>query len=158
MALIEQDREDLFRDGRAMIICGEAIVDGEPWVVGFRADGALSLYFGPDAVFQFDRQLLLRRVFIDEDRFAASEGKLLRIKRLNRGHRLALQREPLEPEELVRVTAKLHQFVLRLQSLISHPAAQWRVRGSDLDAWRSRVSEACDRLVTSAKIADVPNA
>ena len=61
MALEERDREDLLRDGRLMPLRGECLIDGVKVVLGFRSQGQLSLYCGPDPVFQFNAARELRR-------------------------------------------------------------------------------------------------
>jgi hypothetical protein len=70
MALEEQDREDLLRDGRAMPLRGECTLSGSQVVIGFRSAGQLSLYCGPDPVFQFNAEQKLRRAFFQGRRFA----------------------------------------------------------------------------------------
>lgn len=157
MALIEQDREDLFRDGRAMVVCGEADIDGDHCVVGFRKSGALSLYFGPDVVFQFDQQSRLRSVFLDGERYTADAGQLQHVARLNRGAKLTIRRETLPRDETQRILRLLGQHLARLRVAIAEPAVSWRVRGTTIEQWPSRVWTACQAIGDSPVISGTAN-
>ena len=74
MAIEERDREDLLRDGSAMLVRGEVVSDELELLIGFRAENQGSLYCGPERVFQFDVQGRIRRVFFDGRKFAAADS------------------------------------------------------------------------------------
>src|SRR5688572_26999220 len=65
MSRRESDREDLLREATALVERVELLVpgEGEPVVAGFRRDGSLSVFFGPEAVYQFNSAGELRRAF-----------------------------------------------------------------------------------------------
>src|SRR5262245_37512289 len=83
MARHEQDREDLIREATALIDRCE-LVDlsgGDPWVVGVRAGGAVSIYLGSDPVYHFNSAGQLRRAFVDGELWTAERGRLVRLAR-----------------------------------------------------------------------------
>ena len=66
------NREDLLREATALVERIELVPHrdrqfdaSEPIVVGFRADGALSIFFGDDPVYQFNAAGELRRAYCD---------------------------------------------------------------------------------------------
>ena len=59
---------------------------GEPIVVGFRRDGALSIFFGDDPVYQFNAAGELRRAYCDGLLFKAVRGRLVSLRRVRGQH------------------------------------------------------------------------
>jgi hypothetical protein len=158
MALSEQDREDLLRDGRAMPVRAEILVDSAVWLVGFRPQGQVSFYVGADLVFQFNVAGELRRVFVAGERIAAEGGRLQRLRMLDRGQRLHLIKELLTEEEQRSILFQLGSCLQHLEKLAKESQANWKTVG---------ISEAkfCERLLSwlgtcrlVLKIADAPNA
>ncbi len=80
MARITQDREDLLRDAKALVprIMMKIVWEGITVEVfaGFRAGGALSLYFGAEPVVHFNNLGQLRRAYVDGQILKADTGKL----------------------------------------------------------------------------------
>ena len=94
MARETTDREDLLREATALVERVEVTIAEfpDPIVVGFRRDGAGSIYFGGDPVYQFNARGELRRAFVD--------GRMLKA---DRGALASLERHPTETEtQLVR--------------------------------------------------------
>lgn len=60
MAREEADREDLLDEGRALVDRAAFAVApfAEPVFIGFRWDGAASVFFGPDRVYHFNAAAL----------------------------------------------------------------------------------------------------
>lgn len=54
---------------------------GREWIVGWRDEFALSLFDGPDMVFQLNTSGHLRRVFINGQKLAAAAGQLALLTR-----------------------------------------------------------------------------
>lgn len=100
MARYEQDREDLLREATALIPRGEWIVAGErePVVVGFRSNGALSVYFGGDPVYQLDGENRLRRAFCDGHLYRSQGTRLACLVRQRTDTETILHRTDLSPE------------------------------------------------------------
>jgi hypothetical protein len=88
MAREESDREDLLREATALVERIELAPvddrDAKHIVVGFRASGAASVFFGADPVYQFNVAGELRRAFCDGLLFKASRGRLVTLSRQRR--------------------------------------------------------------------------
>lgn len=83
MARYEQDREDLMREATALVRRVELQLPGhaEPCVVGFRRGGEVSIFVGPDPVFQFNSKHELRRGFWNGRLIKAERGVLVQLER-----------------------------------------------------------------------------
>jgi hypothetical protein len=99
----EQDREDLLREATALVRRIELLVAGEPEtvVIGFRAGGAASIYFGAAPVYQFNTQLELRRAFDEIGPLKVVGRQLIRFQRVRTATRTELVSTPLSPAEQV---------------------------------------------------------
>ncbi len=102
MARHESDREDLMREATALVHRAELVCPGETELViaGFHRDGRLSLYFGPDPVFQFDSQHRLRRAYARGFLYRTQGETLARLARQRTQEQTLLVRHDLEPAEL----------------------------------------------------------
>jgi hypothetical protein len=113
MARQEADREDLLQETVAYPRRGLLALD-QPhgWVLlGERKQGAISIYYGTDSVFQFNRDGYLRRVFWQGIRWAAANGRL---------------------EALVRIKPALEDDVPPLEEIV-HPVIHQRKTASELE-------------------------
>jgi hypothetical protein len=90
MARDESSREDLLREATALVerielrIIGSDAVPPDSVdhiVVGFRANGSASFFFGEDPVYQFNSAGELRRAYIGGLLFKAARGRLVSIER-----------------------------------------------------------------------------
>ncbi|MBX3439624.1 MAG: hypothetical protein KF861_19200 [Planctomycetaceae bacterium] len=119
---IEVDREDLMREATALRQRAEFRVPGEneTVVVGYRSNSSLSIYFGPDPVFQFDRDGRLRRAFVDGNLFRTQGDTLARLQRVRSSASVELQRHDLSTSEchafLERSRLRLSRFLEALKS------------------------------------------
>ncbi len=156
MAIIEQDREDLFRDGRAMPVRGETIVDGVAWLIGFRPSSQASFYGGADLVFQFNEAGELRRSFVAGQRFVARQGVLSSIESHTRGQRLRLSEVPLSPLQSESLQRQLTGCLTRLRCLASDPTVAWRTIGRNEQSFRDQVLRWLDLVTASPQIANGP--
>lgn len=120
MARTESDREDLLREATALVQRVELQVQGwaEPLVVGFRANGAASFFFGSDPVYQFDTSGQLRRAFIDGLLLKAEHGKLIALERRRLAHEVNLVRTELTVDATNHQLDQLRLHFDRLQSAI----------------------------------------
>lgn len=100
MAQHEQDREDLLREATALATRAELLVEGfdENVVVGFRSNGAASLFIGADPVYQFNTAGEIRRGFRDGQLIKAVDGKLFTMRRERKDGQVQLLRSELSPE------------------------------------------------------------
>lgn len=127
-------------------------------VVGFRRNGALSIYFGADLVVQFDPQGRIRRAYWHGDLLKAESGQLVRLQKERTQTESLLLRHELEAGEQ--------------QSILSEIEAKLRLLGGDLSAGAhhlvgqvpadtdvvSRLRSALQQLPRPIEIADRPNA
>ncbi|MCU0876395.1 MAG: hypothetical protein MUF06_01200 [Pirellulaceae bacterium] len=101
MALHESDREDLLREATALVPRAEYRLshEPEPVTIGFRRDGALSLFLGPDSVYQFTAAGELRRAFVAGLLYKAEKGKLIELRRERSDAGVHLVRRTLDAPE-----------------------------------------------------------
>lgn len=116
MARQEADREDILREATALVERAELTLPGraESIVVGFRRDGASSLFFGADPVYQFNAAGQLRRAYIGGQLIKAERGVLVALRRERREHEVALLRHELATDEQA---AQLHRLQSDLAAL-----------------------------------------
>jgi hypothetical protein len=116
MARDSESREDLIRDATALVERGEFAVPGEPMavIVGFRADGCASCYFGEDPAVHFNTADELRRAFVGGLLYKAEKRRLVSLRRARAEGEVALLRHELAPLE---EQALLHAIAKRLDRL-----------------------------------------
>jgi hypothetical protein len=95
---VEVDREDLLAEATALVERIELAVDGlgEPVVVGFRRQGAASVYFGADPAYQFNVRGELRRAYADGLLYKAERGRLVAMSRRRTDTAVELVRRDLD--------------------------------------------------------------
>jgi hypothetical protein len=115
MARESEDREDLLAEATALVERAELTVAGEsqPVVAGFRRDGCLSLFFGPDPVYQFNTGHALRRAYVDGRLYKAEQGRLVALDRRREAGALHLARHELDP-------AQTTQFIGEMDRRLGH--------------------------------------
>lgn len=118
MAREESSREDLLREATALVErielalrATESLSAGnhtdQDVVVGFRRDGALSIFFGEDPVYQFNAAGELRRAYRDGKLLKAVGGKLAALDRIRTNNETQLVRHDLTAEEQAAFLAKM---------------------------------------------------
>lgn len=127
MARSPQRREDLIGEATAMPLRGEIIwqPEPEPCVIGFRATGAASVYFGEQPVLHFDARGRLRRLFAQDQQFVAQRGTLMQRKRVGPGYRLLADLHPLPPERQKQWLIELELRLRRLLQAVLSGQATW---------------------------------
>jgi hypothetical protein len=102
MARHEAEREDLLAEARALVDRAEYQVPGQEdaLVAGFRANGALSLFFGEDPALHWNSQGELRRAYAGGLLYKAEQGQLVALRRERSDQETALVRHLLSAEEL----------------------------------------------------------
>jgi hypothetical protein len=121
MAREESSREDLLREATALVERIELAPDstielsGTHIVAGFRRDGALSIFFGDDPVYQFNAAGELRRAYCDGKLLKAAGGRLVALERVRTEHEVQLFRHDFSESEqatlLTQMADRLRQFV-----------------------------------------------
>jgi hypothetical protein len=123
MAREESNREDLLREATALVERIELVPKDDspiatrtlgigPIVAGFRRNGALSIFFGEDPVYQFNATGELRRAYCEGKLLKASRGHLTALTRRRTQNEVQLIRHQLSQEE---ETAFLSQMDVRLR-------------------------------------------
>lgn len=116
MARNESDREDLLAEAVALTRRLEGMGVGQPPLItaGFRTNGWLSVYFGPDPMYQVDAEGRLRRAFVDGLLYRSQGETLAQLTRTRSPRETVLQRRDLTPTELTRFR---HDMTTRLAEL-----------------------------------------
>jgi hypothetical protein len=126
MARDESSREDLLREATALVerielrpratdlsTAASKLID-QPIVAGFRRDGALSIFFGEDPVYQFNAAGELRRAYCNGKLLKATRGRLAALERTRTEHEVQLVRHELscaeEAEFLSRMEDRLREL------------------------------------------------
>src|SRR5262245_54901015 len=122
MARDESDREDLLREATALVERIELLIDSHdsvtnPIVAGFRANGAFSVFFGKDPVFQFNSAGELRRAYCGGLLFKASRGWLCSLKRVRHANEVVLQRHDLTDHEQAEFVTQLNVRMTQLRAV-----------------------------------------
>ncbi|MEK6258703.1 MAG: hypothetical protein AABP62_08785 [Planctomycetota bacterium] len=102
MARQESDREDLMVEAVALVRRVELRTPRRNGtvVLGFRTNGWLSVYLGPDPMYQFDELGRLRRAFIDGLLYRTQGTTLAQLRRQRTNSETTLLRQDLTETEL----------------------------------------------------------
>jgi hypothetical protein len=99
-------------------------VCAEPVIAGFRANGALSIYFGADPVYQFDPAGRLRRAYVGGKLYRSQGTTLAELVRRRGAGQTVLSRRDLESPELAAFLDRMAERLAGLrQCLIDQSAA-----------------------------------
>ncbi len=100
MAREESDREDLLREATALVERVEFAPrgGGEPIVLGFRASGAFSAFFGGDTAYHFNSNGELRRAYVGNLLYKSEQGRLVSLERIRRDDEVQLIRRELSSD------------------------------------------------------------
>ncbi len=112
MARQETEREDLLREATALVerieLAPRDAASREHVVIGFRADGAPSVYFGADPAYHFNSSGQLRRAYGNGLLFKAEHGRLVSLDRVRRENEVQLVRHDLADQEQAEFLADVH--------------------------------------------------
>lgn len=129
MARHEADREDLFAEATALVRRAEFSIDGHPdvIVVGFRRDGALSVYLGADPVFHFNAAGRLKRAFIDDKLYRTQGDTLAELTRRRTATETILHRHDLEPPDVRHVLQFMRaKLITPMQAIEAGRISAWK--------------------------------
>ena len=157
MARQEQDREDLLRDGKQMWLRAECKLDGVVVVIGFRSEGQVSVYVGPDPVFQFNSSLELRRVFFNGKRYSAIQGRLCELTRSETSGRVRLSPQAILAKVEAEIRVTLESNLAQVQLALESPETGWRLVGGDFLDFQKQLSGWLASVLENFKIAETPN-
>ena len=97
----------------------------ETIVAGFRRDGSLSLYFGPDPVYQFNSEGQLRRSYAGELLYKADHGRLLALERRRESGHIVMSAQELGAKEADGFLKQLRERLDYLNQSLS--SEEWRL-------------------------------
>jgi hypothetical protein len=129
MALEESSREDLLGEAKQLVhrvqIVSREAGDGdasgigaEPIVVGFRDNGAFSVFFGEDPVYHFNAGCELRRAYSDGLLIKAVNGRLASLRRERTLVETQLVRHELSDEERSDFIAAMSDKLGQLRAIV----------------------------------------
>lgn len=120
MAREESDREDLLREATALVerVEFQTTNGGEPIVVGFRSNGALSVFFGGDTAYHFTSDRQLRRAYVAGLLYKADRGRLASLERIRQDDEVQLVRRDLSDESQAAFLTKMQETLGELAARI----------------------------------------
>ena len=156
----EGQREDLIATATALVQRVELAIDGFPdlLVVGFRSDGAASLFVGEDPVYQFNARGELRRAFRAGKLVKAELGRLVELTRQRADNRVDMVSQELTDQQHQQFLSQLRQILDQLQGALQ--LKQFRVTGqvpADQDVVR-QAAQWIEQLPGLIPVAQVANA
>jgi hypothetical protein len=160
MSRRESDREDLLREATALKERAELQIPGceEPIVVGFRASGAASVYFGADPVYHFNTTGQLRRAYIGGQLYKAERGRLVALTRQRAAGEVGLIRHDLSATEQFEVLADMQRRLALLAKSLDEKSCvvlRQAPAGADIP---NRIGNWLSALPRPILIAQAPNA
>jgi len=110
MARVEANREDLMREAVALVRRASFHTSsaGPEIIVGFRQNGWLSIYFGPDPMYQFDEEGRLRRAFVGGLLYRTQGQTLAELRRHRTDRETTLVRRDLDDQSLATFQFETH--------------------------------------------------
>lgn len=114
MARTQRDREDLLAEATALVerVELQLPIFAESVIIGFRANGCGSVYFGQDLAYQFNTRGELRRAHEQGVLYKAERGVLVRLERRRGPRSVELVRDPLD-------AVRTEQFVASMSARLS---------------------------------------
>ena len=156
----EDQREDLIRTATALVQRVEFAIDrfSDLLVIGFRSDGAASIFVGEDPVYQFNAARELRRAFRAGKLIKAASGKLVELTRGEAGHRVDMISRELTAQQHQQFLSELRKTLDQLQEALRQQ--EYRVTRqvpADQDVVR-QTALWIDQLPSVIPVAQVANA
>ncbi len=140
MSRHESDRDDLLAEGGNLPHRGRIRIDEHDWIVGWRAETAVSVFDGVDPVIQFNTSGQLRRVYLNSEKLAAHNRSLTRLARSkDSAARMKMQWQPLSADEQADVLQTIQQSLNRLQNTLASGSFQIETIGLTADEFMQRV-------------------
>jgi hypothetical protein len=124
MARHETPKEDLLREATALVerveLAPIGARQGVNVTAGFRPDGAASIFFGTDPVYQFNAAGELRRAYSDGLLLKADQGRLVSLRRERQQNEVQLWRHELTDAEQRALLAPMQGLLARLATSLQH--------------------------------------
>lgn len=116
----EHEREDLLAEATALVERVEIELSSADSlvVIGFRRDGAASLYFGEEPAWHFNTACELRRAYANNRLYKAERGALVALDRVRTEREVQLIRRELTAEETKALLDGLQKNAIELAAAI----------------------------------------
>ena len=143
MAKDERDREDMLAEATALVQRVELDVEGfaDHIIVGFRENGAGSVYFGAEPVYQLNSKDELRRAYANSCLLKADRGRLIALARRRATDQVQLVRHELNDAETELFRAEMRRCIGALDAALR--AGRFQIIG--------QVPEGADVVVRAQK-------
>jgi hypothetical protein len=141
LARQENAREDLFAEATALVERAEIQFKPEPLVIGFRAGGAASVYFGDGEAYHFDSANRLRRAYQGPRLYKADRGRLASLERRRTADEVQLVRHDLGDAEMARFLDHLARMIGLLKRGFSENRAKLLREVPEGGRVRERIAE-----------------
>lgn len=155
MARQEHAREDLLAEATALVERAEFLLRRivEPIVIGFRRNGAASVYFGQDEAYHFDSAGRLRRAFFAGRLYKADRGRLASLDRRRTDEAVELQRHDLTEAETAQFLDRMQRQLGELKSAAAAGKLDWQRVVPDSGETRRKIVEWLANLPEKIEIA-----
>ena len=122
-----ENNEDLLADATALVERAQLELPAmnDPFIFGFRTNGALSLFFEDEAAYHFNQRDELRRIFLYGKRYKAEKGQLLSVDRIPQTRGVRLQSAALDLEQTKKLLCGMNQRLDAIDSLFD--AGRYRI-------------------------------
>ena len=165
MALFPEPREDLLSEATAMPERGELTVPGESAAVfvGFRRDGAASIYLGEDPVLHFDTHGRLRRMYFSSEQIVAQRGRLVGYLRSPstsppQARRMTAHLRPLSADQQRQMLSAVEPRLQRVLRTVADGTARWTGSTVPTDQLRQRLASLAAATADGIRLAQRPHA
>jgi len=155
----ESGREDILREATALVRRIELQLpntETAPVVAGFRRNGALSIFFDADPVYQFNADCQLRRIYLNGRLVKAERGRLVSLRREKREGETVLWRTELTADETEKVISDMHQRLAVFHNQLQNGQFQITGQQPTEDDIAGHLGNWLAALPQPAKIASTP--
>ena len=115
------------REATAMVYRAETEIDHQTVFIGVRSAGQVSVYWGSDPVWQFDRCGRLRRAFWRSHRVVAAAEQIYWTRPLDRGGKVRMERTAISEDEQRTLLYEVNGQLAQLLSKIEHGPTVWKI-------------------------------
>ena len=158
MELLDDKEEDVFAEATALVERAkvEWANGNDPLVFGFRASGALSIYFDAQRAYHFNPRNELRRIFLRGKLYKAEAGQLVQLEQRPQSAAIKLQNVSLSLEETSTILSEMNRRLIAIQNAVD--TKQFRILGQipAQVAIASRLRDAIPHLMQN-RIASTPH-
>lgn len=115
--------DDIFREAKVLTHRAQwrcAAIADDPIVIGFRDNGALSLFIGEDEVYHFTTDGAFRRGFWQGSLLKAERGRIVELTRQRHQHETVLARRDLDDADQQDHCTRMHRRFQQLGNVLAN--------------------------------------